>query len=166
MATNTNNPDGLYSETVSKRFTAKGLYGQTVLGEVSASPTVTNLYYNGVLIDSNFTVVAGVTGQVLILGTNFNLIDGLLLSASNQSIFTSLTSIYVQGKDPGTITGQLLNNYVVRKNNSLIFNLPFLYPTLANPNVTLTFVPFNKAGQGNTTATYIEDGVTYQTLIV
>jgi len=130
-----------------------GLYNETESFTVSGSPYVTNMYYNTKLVDNNVVLQPGEDGNILLEGYNFNLIDGLLLSSNNTTLFTDLTTIDIAGRQGGSITGQLVD-YTLVNNNILTFNLPSLYPSFRSPNALLIFVPFNKAGYSTTADTY------------
>ena len=62
-------------------YSSRGLYNETVTGQVSSSPTITNMFYDGILMDDNFTLSSGLTGTIRLEGYNFTKIDGILLSS-------------------------------------------------------------------------------------
>lgn len=132
-----------------------GLYSETEMFEISGSPTVTNLYWNSVLIKNNFTVNNTNEGSVLLEGTNFNIIDGILLSSNNITLFTEITSIDIEGRQGGSIQGQLLKDYVVVNSNIVIFNFPKLFPNFRQPEGLVLIVPFNKVGYQTTDNTIV-----------
>jgi len=113
---------------------------------ISASPYITNIFFNGFPANGSITLQPGVTANIILEGYSFNLIDGIMLSSNNLTLFTNITAIDILGNQMQTITGQLVPEYTVINKNVLTFNLPQLYPNFRNPNAILTFVPFNKAG--------------------
>jgi len=133
---------------------SSGLVNNVEVESVSGSPWITNMYYNGILVDNNVTITDSITATILLEGYNFKLMDGLLLSSNNVTLFSNLTSISIEGTLNTTITGQLLKEYTVISDSVIIFNLPVLTPNFRNPYALLTFVPFNKAGFDTTAYTY------------
>jgi len=133
---------------------SSGLVNNVETVGVSGSPWITNMYYNGILVDGNVTITDSITATILLEGYNFKLMDGLLLSSNNVTLFSKLTSIKIEGILDTTITGQLLDDYTVISDSVIIFNLPVLTPNFRNPYALLTFVPFNKAGFDTTAYTY------------
>jgi len=138
---------------------------ETTTFEISGSPTVTNMFYGGALVDSDIQTSVGFLPNVTLYGTRFDLLDGILLSSGNLNLFSSLTSVNIQGKDPQIITGQLFTDYTVVNENVITFTLPNLTPYFRNPNGFLSFVPFNKAGIATTALTYKENGTVISTLL-
>jgi|APFre7841882654_1041346.scaffolds.fasta_scaffold02971_13 hypothetical protein len=121
---------------------------------VSGYPWITNMYFDGVLVDMNVTINYGVTANIILQGYNYTLLDGILLSSNNTTLFTNLTSIQIGGKFNETITGQLLQNYTVINDSVLTFNLPSLTPDFRSSYALLVIVPFNQAGFDTTAYTY------------
>jgi hypothetical protein len=121
---------------------------------VSGAPVVTNMYWDSVLVEGNINLTPGLTGSVVLEGYNFNLMDGILLSSNSLSLFTSITAVSCLGTQKQEISGHLLNDYTIVNSNIVLFNMPPLYPNFRIPNVTLTIVPFNKAGYYTTSDLY------------
>lgn len=121
---------------------------------VSGAPLVTNMYWDSVLVDGNINLTPGLTGSVVLEGYNFDLMDGILLSSNSMSLFTSITSVSCLGTQKQEISGYLINSFTVVNSNVVLFNMPALYPNFRIPNVTLTIVPFNKAGYASTSDLY------------
>lgn len=130
-----------------------GLYTESETVTVSATPYITNMYYNTILVDGNISLMPGTSGVVMLEGY-FDFVTGVMLSSNNLTLFNSLTTIDILGTQNTTITGQLINNYLKVGNNIITFVLPPLYPNFRYPDALLTFVPFNKAGFANSTDTY------------
>ena len=138
---------------------SSGLVDELEVVEVSGSPTVSNWFWNGVLVDSNYTLAANTTGSVMIYGGMFDRIQGIILSASNETVYSSnatLTSTPSFPRQSG-ITGQLITNYNVVNDNIVTFNLPILQRYLINPNSKIVFIPFNEAGYDTTQQTYLSN---------
>ena len=153
------NPLTTYEEMSLETYTyplSTGLYPRTETVIVSAAPTITNLYYNGFLVDTTVSLQAGDTGNVILYGYGFNNIDGVMLSSFNTTLFTNVTSSNIYGTDVSSITGQLITNYTVISDSVLTFNLPPLYPNFRTPYALVVVVPFNKAGYDTSALTYQE----------
>lgn len=131
-----------------------GLYTESETVTVSATPAITNMFYDTILVDNNISLLPGTSGSIILQGYSFDLLDGLLLSSNNLTIFNSLTTINILGKQNTSITGQLIKDYVTLNDNIVTFILPPLYPNFRYPNALLTLVPFNKAGYASTTYTF------------
>lgn len=130
-----------------------GLYTETESFTVSATPYVTNMYYNTVLVNNNISLTPGMTGVVLLEG-DLDFVEGILLSSNNITVFNSLTTIDILGKQNTTITGQLIKDFIKVNDSIITFILPPLFPNFRYPDALLTFVPFNKAGFATTDDTY------------
>jgi len=133
---------------------SSGLVNNVETVGVSGSPWITNMYYNGVLVDQNITITGPMTGTILLEGYGFKFMDGLLLSSNNITLFTKLTSTNIEGILNTSISGQLVEEYNVMSDSILTFNLPVLTPNFRTPYAKLIFVPFNKAGFDTTAYTY------------
>jgi hypothetical protein len=128
---------------------SKNVRKVTVDWDISPS----TVYWIGVLVDNYIPLVPGLTGNIILEGYNFDLLDGVLLSSNNSTIYQSVTSIKILGTQNTTISGQLLEFSVINK-NILTFYVPALYPAFRSPNALVVFVPFNKAGFATTIDTY------------
>lgn len=132
-----------------------GLYSnETETIVISGAPFITNMYWDGSLASSNIVLTPGLTGVVVLEGYNFNLVDGIMLSSNNLTLFADITSVNVFGTQVGSITGQLIDEYNVINKNIVLFTLPKLYPNFRYPNAKLTIVPFNKAGYSTSSQLY------------
>jgi len=154
-----NNPITTYEQMSQETYVyplSTKLYPRVETVTVSAAPSVSNLYFNNVLIENNLTIQSGVTGNIIITGTGFNNIDHIMLSSFNNTIFTNITSCKLSDPYMSSLTGQLLTNYTVINDAVISFNLPALYPNFRYPYALVTIVPFNKAGYATTSYTYTE----------
>jgi hypothetical protein len=154
-----NNPITTYEQMSQETYVyplSTRLYPRVETVTVSAAPSVSNLYFNNVLIENNLTIQSGVTGNIIITGAGFNNIDHIMLSSFNNTIFTNITSCKLSDPYMSSLTGQLLTNYTVINDAVISFNLPALYPNFRYPYALVTIVPFNKAGYATTSYTYTE----------
>ena len=131
-----------------------GLYNESETVTFSATPYITNMYFNGNLVDENTQLVPGEQASVVLVGYNFDLLSGLMLSSNNVSLLSSVTGITLDDASQTTIFGRLINNYTVINKNIVTFMLPALYPSSKNPNALLTFLVYNKAGYYSSSDTY------------
>ena len=151
-------PITTYEEMSQQTYTypaSSGLYPQMEMQVISAAPHITNLYFNGFLVDQNVTLQAGVTGNVILYGYGFNNINGIMLSSFNNTIFSSVTSYNIYGPiETPPITGFLITDYTVIDDSFITFNLPALYPNFRTPYALVVAVPFNQAGYDTSALTY------------
>lgn len=119
-----------------------GLYNETESFELSGSPTITNVFLNNVQLFSPGTVYLNTSASVILEGYSFNHLQGILLSASNDRTYTqTTTSVNNFKRQPETIIGMPLNNYVVINDNIVSITTPPLKKTCR-----FILVPFNRAG--------------------
>jgi hypothetical protein len=119
--------------------------------ETSASPYVTGLFVNGVRLEDPLVYDTAPLNdlEISVEGMRFDLLDGLLLSASDTSSLTSV-SAFDQFTRQGAITGQPLD-YTVNSENSISLTLP-VPDSLTG---TFAFVPYNSAGWDTTVNSYL-----------
>ena len=137
-----------------------GLYSDKDSFELSASPSITNVFYNGMLLDNNYALTPGVTGNVTLYGKSLSYTEGVLLSSNNPSSFTynaTLTTIYNFPRQQ-PITGQIIKNYTIVNDNILVLNFPVTTQNSRKPNSAFVLVPYNIAGYGTTNYTYTSYG--------
>jgi len=135
--------------------------------ELSGSPYISNMFYNGNLVTGDVSLTPGVTGTVQLYGNNFNLLNGLLLSTNNTKSYTTNASITSVGgfKRQTPITGQIVNSYNIISNNIISINFPVMVQDFVFKNADFTFVLYNQAGYATTTQTYVSgDPVSINTL--
>jgi hypothetical protein len=143
-----------------------GLYNETESVYLSGSPGITNVYFDSVLMDSNISLDGGKSGTVLLIGNNYNLLDGLLLSASNNTLFPSVTSVNLKSTNNPVITGYRITDYTVIDKNFLTFKIPSLYPNFRYPDATMVIVPYNQAGFVTSAKTYSLGNTLYNTKFI
>jgi hypothetical protein len=119
--------------------------------ETSASPYVTGLFVNGSRLQDPLVYDTAPLNdlEISVEGMRFDLLDGLLLSASDTSSLTSV-SAFDQFTRQGAITGQPLD-YTVNSENSISLTLP-VPDSLTG---TFAFVPYNSAGWDTTVNSYL-----------
>lgn len=149
-----------YNDLSSNSYTfpiSSGLVNELEVVEVSGSPTVSNLFWNSVLVESNYTIARGVTGVVMLYGNRFTKLKGLLLSSNNDTIYSATgiltaTSAFTR---QSSIRGQIIKGYNVINDNIITFNLPRLQRNPRSPYSKIVIVPFNDAGYSTTAQTHL-----------
>jgi len=119
--------------------------------ETSASPYVTGLFVNGVRLED--PIVYDTTPSddldIKLQGMRFNLLDGLVLSASDTSSLTSV-DVFDQFTRQGAVSGQAID-YTVNSENSISVTLPVSDDFTG----TFAFVPYNSAGWDTSVNSYL-----------
>lgn len=131
-----------------------GISGETETFELSGIPAVTNMFWRGVLMDGNVHLAANETGSVILYGNRFDTITGVMLSSTNTTFFTALTSFNTLGRDPQTIIGQAVPITVVNE-NIITFDWPAMSPNFREPHGRMTILLYSEAGYVNTSSTYL-----------
>lgn len=119
--------------------------------ETSASPYVTGLFVNGTRLQDPLVYDTTPSNdlEIKLEGMRFNLLDGLILSASDTSSLTSV-SAFDQFTRQGPITGQPLD-YTVNSENSISLTLPMSDDLVGS----FAFVPYNSAGWDTSVNSYL-----------
>lgn len=119
--------------------------------ETSASPYVTGLFVNGVRLQDPIVYDTAPANdlEIKLEGMRFNLLDGLILSASDTSSLTSV-NVIDQFTRQGAITGQSLD-YTVNSENSISLTLPVSDDLVGS----FAFVPYNSAGWDTSVNSYL-----------
>lgn len=117
---------------------SSGLIADTSNKEISGTPTISDMFYNGVQLFESITLSPGVTGNVLLKGNRFNDITSVLLSTNNSSYYTNLTSIDTFTRQT-PISGQVVK-YTVIDDNRMTVDMPSIN------SGSIRFIPFNLAG--------------------
>ena len=121
--------------------------------ELSASPFVTDIYFNGsrlnepLILDSEFETDD--PAVVTLKGTSLQYTSGVLLSGTNLNALSSISTFEGYTRQ-GPISGQLLDFTIVDDNT-----LRFEIPRDAELAGRLTFVPFNTAGWDSSINSYL-----------
>jgi hypothetical protein len=132
-------------------------YNDTENISVSGKPDITSIFYNGIQLLNNFTIpnlarmdANGASHNVLLNGTGFDKINGMLLSTNAGRYFDSSTrelstiTDFVSGSDNNysgkSITGHPID-YTVINSNTISFQLSAL-DTSQPYNPTIQFVPY------------------------
>lgn len=103
---------------------------------------ITGIFYQGVQLFTTTTISQAATGVITLQGYNFNLLDGVILSATNYYNLTALNAYhYITGfTRQSPISGGAIP-YIVQDENNLTIALPTIWGAC-----TATFIPFNSAG--------------------
>lgn len=112
--------------------------------ELSGSPSLTNVFYNGSEVFDGTKVLEaqGTSGKVQLYGTSLSHTEGVLLSTNTNTIYTALTSIPATTRQP-SISGQLIP-FTILNDNVIDIQLP----ALSAGNIRV--IPFNIAGYSST----------------
>lgn len=137
--------------------TSSGLINELEYLELSGTPTISNIFYNGVLMETNYTLTPFVTGTIMLYGQNYTKLKGLLLSATNPNLYSSNATLTSVGgfTRQTSINGQIIPYYNVINDNILTFNLPILQRNLRYPVGKIVIVPFNEAGYSTSAQTHL-----------
>mgnify|MGYP003624250642 FL=1 len=106
--------------------------------ELSGSPTITDIFYNGVKLLDDLTLSPGASGKVQLYGTSFANTQGVLMSTNNDTLYTTLTSISATTRQP-SVSGQIIP-FTILNDNIIDIQTPILSAGV------IRFIPFNKAG--------------------
>ena len=117
----------------------------TESSELSGSPHITDIFYNGVKMFDDVTltssqVSATNAGTVLLNGVGFANTETVLFSASNSSMYRSLTSLAATTRQ-AAISGESIPFTIINDN---IISLTL--PILSGGTGDVRFIPYNKAG--------------------
>jgi len=116
--------------------------------ELSGSPFITDVFYNGVLLQDNLTIESNASGSIILNGSGFTNTETVLFSTNNETVYTNLTSI--SGFDrQEAVTGQSIP-FTILNDNTIIFNSPKI------TSGTLRFIPLNKAGYDFSDLSYMD----------
>jgi hypothetical protein len=117
-----------------------GLESRTDSFEVSGSPHITDIFYNGVKLFDDLILPSDASGNVILNGYGFTNTQTVLFSSTDSSMYTSLTSLSATTRQP-SISGQSIN-FTIINDNTLSFKLPSLSAGTGN----VRFIPYNTAG--------------------
>ncbi len=116
--------------------------------ELSGSPFITDIFYNGILLQDNLTIAANASGSIILNGTGFINTETVLFSTSNETVYTNLTSLSNFDRQE-TVTGQSIP-FTILNDNTIIFNSPPI------PEGSIRFIPLNKAGYDFSDLSYMD----------
>ncbi len=118
--------------------------------EVSGSPIITDIFYDGVKLFDDFILPSNASGNIILNGYGFTNTETVLFSSTDNSMYTSLTSLSATTRQP-SISGQSIPFNVIN-DYTLSFNLP---PSLSAGSGNVRFIPYNKAGYAFSDATLV-----------
>ena len=136
-----------------------GLYTEIEKFQLSGTPTISNVFYNSVVLAGNLTLTRGSSGTIILQGYGLDTVEGILLSSTNLSIFNAITAVNINSIS--TISGAQLSAYTIINSNIISFTLPPIYNT-----GVLTVVPYNTAGYNTTAQAYMTAGKPVNTFII
>jgi len=116
--------------------------------ELSGSPFITDIFYNGVLLQDNFTISANTSGTIILNGSGFTNTETVLFSTNNETVYTNLTSISNFSRQEA-VSGQSIS-FTILNDNTIIFSSPKI------TSGTLRFIPLNKAGYDFSDLSYMD----------
>ena len=125
-----------------------GLESRTDSFEVSGSPFITDIFYNGVLLQEDLTIAPNTSGNVILNGYGFTNTQTVLFSTNNTSAYSNLTSISDFSRQ-GEVSGQSIP-FTILNDNTILLNSPPI------SEGKITFIPLNKAGYDFSDLTYLD----------
>ncbi len=121
---------------------------RVVSREVAGSPFITDIFYNGVLLQDNLTIAPNASGNIILNGIGFTHTETVLFSTNNETVYTNLTSISNFSRQPA-VSGQSIP-FTILNDNTIIFDSPSI------PNGKIRFIPLNKAGYDFSDLSYMD----------
>jgi hypothetical protein len=121
---------------------------RVVSREVAGSPFITDIFYNGILLQNNLTITPDTSGNIILNGTGFTHTETVLFSTNNETVYTNLTSIPNFSRQPG-VSGQSIP-FKVLNDNTIMFNSPPI------SGGKIRFIPLNKAGYDFSDLSYMD----------
>ena len=124
--------------------------------ELSGSPKITDIFYNGVLLQNNLTLTPNTTGNIILHGVGFTNTETVLFSSDNSDVYTSLTAVsdFFRGTNAfsgpnGELSGQSIP-FTILNDNVITFNSPSI------SSGKLRFIPLNRAGFDFSDLSYLD----------
>ena len=128
--------------------TSTGLDDRIKTFELSGSPFITDIFYNGILLQDNLTITPNTSGNIILNGYGFTHTETVLFSTNNDTVYTNLTSISgFSRQEP--VSGQSIP-FTVLNDNTIIFNSPSI------TSGKIRFIPLNKAGYDFSDLSYMD----------
>ena len=127
-----------------------GLESRTDTFEVSGSPHITDIFYNGVKLFDDFILPNNALGNVILNGYGFINTETVLFSSTDSSMYTSLTSLSATTRQP-SISGESIP-FTIINDNTISFDLP---QSLSAGTGSVRFIPYNIAGYAFTDNTLV-----------
>ena len=127
-----------------------GLTSRTNSFEVSGSPHITDIYYNGIKLFNDLILPSNASGNIILNGYGFNNTETVLFSSTDSSMYTSLTSLSATTRQP-SISGQSIP-FTIINDFTISFDLP---PSLSAGTGSVRFIPYNIAGYAFTDNTLV-----------
>lgn len=128
--------------------TSTGLYSNKESFELSGSPFITDILYNGVLLQDDLTISPNTSGIVILNGYGFNNTSTVLFSTNNSTAYTNLTSISGFSRQP-SVSGEEIP-FTIINDNTLLFNSPVIQ------SGKIRFIPLNNVGYDLSDLSYMD----------
>jgi hypothetical protein len=128
--------------------TSTGLDDRIKTFELSGSPFITDIFYNGALLQDDLTISPNTSGNIILNGYGFTHTETVLFSTNNDTVYTNLTSVSGFSRQE-SVSGQSIP-FTVLNDNTIIFNSPPI------PSGKLRFIPLNKAGYDFSDLSYMD----------
>jgi hypothetical protein len=119
--------------------TSSGLSDNVESFTLSGQPQITDIFYDGVLLQDDLTISPNTSGNIILNGYSFEHTQNVLFSTNNITNYTNLTAVD-QFSNQESVSGQLIP-FTILNDNTIIFNSPPL-----SGSGKIRFIPFNKAG--------------------
>ena len=107
--------------------------------ELSGCPTITDILYNGVLLQDDLIVTPNTSGNITLHGVGFTNTETVLFSSDNESTYSNLTAVSNFERGSSTLSGQVIP-FKILNDNTITFNSPSLSAG------RVRFIPLNKVG--------------------
>ncbi len=116
--------------------------------ELSGSPFITDIFYNGVLLQENLTIASNTSGSIILNGSGFTNTETVLFSTNTETSYTNITSVSNFSRQVA-VSGQSIP-FTILNDNTIIFNSP---PILKG---VIRFIPLNKSGYDFSDLSYMD----------
>jgi len=116
--------------------------------ELSGSPFITDIFYNGVLLQENLTIASNTSGSIILNGSGFANTETVLFSTNNHTVYTNLTSVSNFSRQRA-VSGQSIP-FTILNDNTIIFN------SIPISSGDIRFIPLNKAGYDFSDFSYMD----------
>ena len=132
--------------------------------ELSGSPYITDIFYNGTLLQNDLLVdTSQQYATITLRGLSLGFTQNVLLSTTCSKALSTLGGLTAVGpfqRQGGPLSGQIIDNVSILDDNTITFQIDNDY---LNQKGSITFVPYNTAGYYSSWQSYLSadapDGV-------